>query len=273
MKKIDREELKKLQMEIMDNVDCFCREYGIRYSIACGTMLGAIRHGGYIPWDDDIDIYMLREDYSRFEELFPEVYNEHFSLFSLKRSQDSNLAFIKVYDTRTICYELNSKLKNPGVCIDVFPIDDVPDDEKEWQKYNECRRKLILDLRHSGLRLSKINSFVKNCGVLFYGIKYLFTNRRKIAERIEYMAQIHNEKGYKRCFECTLGMNVKHPFRKSLFDELIDIPFEDRLYKGFKNYDEFLTCVFGNYKLLPPPEKRISYHTFDAYWKEETPNP
>lgn len=268
MKRIGIDELKRLQMDILDNIDVFCREHDIRYSMACGTLLGAIRHGGYIPWDDDIDIYMPREDYNRFEELFPEIYNGHLKLFSLKRSKDSMLAFAKVYDTRTVCHELTTRNVNPGVNIDIFPIDDVPDDEEEWQAYNRMRRKNLLKLRHSGMRISSLHSFVKNCGAIVLGIRYMFTNRRRLAEYIDNIAQLHNDKGYKRCFECAMGLNVIRPFRKSLFDELIDIPFEGHTYKGFKDYDEFLSDVFGDYMILPPIEKRISYHTFNAYWKD-----
>lgn len=268
MKKIIKEELKQIQLEILDNVDLFCREHNIRYSMSCGTMLGAVRHGGYIPWDDDIDIYMLREDYNRFEAIFPKIYKDRFAIFSLKRRKDSTYAFTKVYDIRTICHEKYLDSVNPGVNIDVFPVDDVPDDEVEWKHYNSRRRKLLLDLRHSGLRFSRINSFIKNCGVIVYWFKYFFTDRRKLVEQIDIFAQTHNGKGYERGFECVMGMNVKQPFRKSLFEDLIDYRFEGHVFKGFKDYDEFLTCAFGNDYMTPPPlEKRISYHSYDAYWK------
>lgn len=268
MRKIEKEELKQIQLNILDEVDCFCHEHNIRYSMSCGTMLGAIRHGGYIPWDDDIDIYMLREDYDRFEAIFPQIYKDHLAIFSLKRRKDSTYPFIKVYDIRTICHEKYFCSVNPGVNIDVFPIDDVPDNDTEWECYNMCRRKLMLDLRHSGLRLSRVNSFVKNCGAIVYWFKYFFTNRRKLVEQIDDLAQVHNGNGYKRGYECATGVNMKQPFRKSLFDDLIDYHFENRVYKGFKDYDEFLTATFGSsYMTPPPPKKRISYHTFDAYWK------
>ena len=267
MRKISLEEQKLLQMDILDAVDRFCNEHSINYSMACGTLLGAIRHGGYIPWDDDIDIYMLREDYNRFEAEFPEEYEGKYGFATLKRYDDWTLAFGKVYDNRTCCVEKRSKSKNPGINIDIFPIDDVPDSDAEWDTYNKQRRKNLLDLRHSGLTLSPINSLLKNIGAIVYGIRFYFTDRKKLTQKISDFAQIHNHKGYHRVFENTMGLAVKSPFRKSLFDEIIYIPFEERKYKAFKEYDEFLTSVFGDYMTPPPVEKRISFHTFDAYWK------
>ena len=259
MKEISPEELKQLQLNILDVVDRFCTEHSIKYSMACGTLLGAVRHKGYIPWDDDIDIYMLREDYNKFEELFPEEYLGHFCLGSLKRRNDWTLAFAKVYDNRTFCVEKRSKGVNPGVNIDIFIIDDVPDDDKEWQIYNKKRRSHLIHLRHAGLKVSKINSFVKNCGAIVFSFLYFFTSMHKIALKIDKIAQKNNGRGYHRVFETT--------GRKSLFDELVDMPFENRTYKAFKDYDEYLSSVFGNYMTPPPLDKRVSFHTFDAYWR------
>ena len=80
MRTIGIEERKQIQTEILDALHTFCQETGIRYSLACGSMLGAIRHKGYIPWDDDIDIYMLREDFERLDALFPDVYQDRFEM-------------------------------------------------------------------------------------------------------------------------------------------------------------------------------------------------
>lgn len=268
MRKIDQQELLGIQLSILQAVDNFCDKNGIRYSIACGTLLGAIRHGGYIPWDDDIDIYMLREDYNRFEQLFPHCYEGHLELGSLQRDKTWCLPFAKIYDTRTLVIEKRSKSKTPGVNIDVFPIDDVPDDEQAWNYYNSQRRKNVKALHHSLLSFSRMNSFVKNCGVIFYSIRYLFISSRKLAEKCDAYAQVNNDKGYKRVFETSLGMSVNKPFLKSTFDELTDVKFENKNFKAFLRYDEYLTCTYGDYMTPPPVEKRISEHTIEAYWKE-----
>lgn len=267
MKKIGNSEQRALQIGMLSVVDKFCSQHDIRYSMACGTLLGAIRHGGYIPWDDDIDIYMLREDFNKFEMLFPKCYEGHIELGTLKRNKEWCLPFGKVYDNRTFVVEKRSKAKTPGVNIDIFPIDEVPDDDIEWIQYNRKRESYILDLRHSLLAASKINSVIKNCGALLYAIRFLLTSSRNLAEKCDRYAQIHNGKGYERVFETTLGMSVKSPFKKSLFDELIGIKFEGSEFKGFQGYDEYLTCAYGDYMTLPPLNKRYSEHTIDAFWK------
>ena len=132
MNEIQIEELREIQMSILDGVDKFCRAKDIKYSISGGTLLGAIRHKGYIPWDDDIDISMLREDYERFEKEFPECYEGHLCLATLRRRKDWTLAFGKVYDSRTMGFMIGNKSVVTGVNIDVFPLDDVPDINEEW---------------------------------------------------------------------------------------------------------------------------------------------
>ena len=82
METVTREQSKEVLMDIVSAVDRFCRQQHIRYSIACGTMLGAVRHGGFIPWDDDMDIYMLRADYERLETLFPQLLEGRYALYS-----------------------------------------------------------------------------------------------------------------------------------------------------------------------------------------------
>ena len=114
---ITREELKHIQLDILQSVDAFCRANGIRYSLACGTMLGAIRHRGYIPWDDDIDIYLLREDYNRLMAEFPPVYDGRVQLVSLERNPGWDMSFAKAYDNRTLYCEYAHPSEGLGVML------------------------------------------------------------------------------------------------------------------------------------------------------------
>lgn len=269
MKLIELEERKELQMQILDAIDKFCLQHSIRYSLACGTMLGAVRHGGYIPWDDDIDIYMLREDYNRFEKLFPEVYEGHLELWSLTRTKHWDNIFSKISDNRTVIIEKILTNNGIGINIDIFPIDDVPDNEEDWVSFNKKRRSDCEKSRQYNRKISKERPLWQNILIPFLKLRYLFFNPRKFAEYRNCMVQQYNGKGYKRAFETTSGMFVKEPFPKSLFNELIDIPFENRRYKCFKDYDRYLTDTFGDYMTPPPPEKRKSLHTYDTYWKDE----
>lgn len=129
MKQVTGEQLKKIQLEILDVVTQFCDANGIRYWLDSGTLLGAIRHKGYIPWDDDVDLGMLREDYERFLSIFNKS-NDRYRAVSLENDPKFYLPFTKVCDTTTVLYEPDEKGFKLHINVDVFPYDRAPDDDK-----------------------------------------------------------------------------------------------------------------------------------------------
>lgn len=266
MKEISLEEKKILQLDILSAVDLFCRENDIHYSIACGTLLGAVRHRGYIPWDDDVDIYMLRDDYERFESLFPKVYNRVYQLLSPQRNSEWHLPYGKIADNRTIIFNPYVNTIPYGVNIDVFVIDDVPDDERLWLKFRKKQKKLIQRNLHHIYKTKSAKVFRFKLDVLLAKLICGKSQQRVIEHINRYITQF-NHKGYNHCFECVQGLHVKRPFEKDLFDELIEWPFEERKYMGFKDADSYLKNTFGDYMKLPPKEKQVSHHVEIGYWK------
>ena len=247
MKEITPQELKTLQLDVLQAVDAFCRERGIRYSLACGTMLGAVRHKGYIPWDDDLDIYLLREDYNRLMAEFPAEYEGHYELISRERDKRWDLLIAQAYDNRTLFVEGAHTAMNVGVKIDLFPIDDVPDDDAEWLAYDKKRRLLARILLIKGSLLSrKQRSFRKNLGMLLIKIVTFPISRKRLASILDRYAQKFDGKGYRSVFECIQGLLQKHKFSKSLFDSLVDYPFEDRHFPGFADADAYLRNGYGD---------------------------
>jgi lipopolysaccharide cholinephosphotransferase len=126
MRTITQDELKSIQLDLLQKTADFCEANGIRYFLCGGTLLGAIRHKGYIPWDDDIDIVMPRPDYERFCKTFNQP-DSVYKVKSLLTHPDYACAFAKVYDNRTMLKELHYKGVHFGVYIDVLPVDGVKD--------------------------------------------------------------------------------------------------------------------------------------------------
>ena len=270
MRRIDINGLKQIQLDVLSAIHRFCTEHGIRYSLGCGTMLGCARHQGYIPWDDDIDIYLLRDDYNKLVREFPKTLDGKYQFISLERDNKWNKAYGKVFDNRTILCEAVSETVQIGVNIDVFPIDDVPDNEQQWNAYNKTRVKLQ--------KLYAIKTYsprsewhlLKKLGLAAGKIALLPASSRFLAWRLQKMATKHNGKGFCRVFECCQGLfeSRSFPFRKSLFDNLKLMPFEGREFFGFEDYDEYLTNCYGDWRQLPPKEKQVTNHIFNAWWKQ-----
>ncbi len=135
MKEIEIEELKRLQVDMLKCIDDFCVSNGIKYSLSSGTLIGAVRHQGYIPWDDDIDIMMLRDDYDRFVQMFNGSYS-HLSLLAPELDWGYYAPYANVFDNRTLLQEGNNGHRGMqlGVKIDIFPIDFVAVDEFTYKK-------------------------------------------------------------------------------------------------------------------------------------------
>ena len=267
IKYISIEELKTIQLDILEAIDLFCSQHNIVYSMACGTLLGAVRHKGYIPWDDDIDIYLLREDYNKLISFFPDRFQDVYELISLERNEKWDRPYAKAFDSRTVFQENADNSVTIGVNIDVYPIDDVPDDEIEWSKYDRFRRVLQKLYEVKWIRLSRKRGVFKNLVLLIMKLPLLVVSRRRFALILDNYCQKHNGKGYDSVFECVQGLLQKHRFSKSLFMSVVRIPFENRSFLGFKDYDIYLRNGYGDYMQLPPVEKRVAHHAFKAYWE------
>lgn len=267
MKKIDSEELKVVQLHVMQAVHQFCEEAGITYSLACGTLLGAVRHKGYIPWDDDIDIYLERKEYERFIYEFPNEY-KHVRLISLERDNSWDRAYAKAYDARTCFHEQTTLKENIGVNIDVYPIDQIPDDEIAWTSYNKKRRFIQSLYSLKVMQFNRQRGLRKNLIWVMAKILMLPFSARHLASFISKYAQRHNGNGYHRSFETVQGMLQKHPFDTELLKCTVQISFEGYMFQAMKEYDKYLSNAYGDYMCLPPEEKRISHHAFEAYWRD-----
>lgn len=263
MKVISVEELKSIQIEILKEVHDFCLLKGLKYSLAYGTLIGAIRHKGFIPWDDDIDILMPRPDYEILKREF-----RHPVLVFTDRDVDPNcyVTFGKIYNSRTIMHECTDYDSEYGVSIDVFPIDGLPNDTDEainhYKKLSRMRK--LLDFKM--VKVSSTRSVLKNL-VLIGGKLLLSPFKRKSLQ--DYVIKLKKKYRYEDSnyvAELSFG-TYKRILPKSVFESYILHRFENEDFFIIKEYDKYLTSVFGDYMKLPPIEKRVSHHSFKAYWK------
>lgn len=258
------EELKKVQIAILVEVANYCDKSQIKYWIDSGTLLGAIRHKGYIPWDDDIDIGMFREDYDKFIRSFnSEVNDKKYEVHSIETDPDFFLPIAKVYDTTTLLYEPDENGFRSCVNIDIFVYDNAPDSDDEVKKMYDRRDRLRkrFALQHRRKIVEK-NPLLKTTKILRSLINKAFFPPVKIDDMVmnakyyvnEKTSRIGNFVGYVR-FTC----------ERELLNEFITVQFEDRFFKAPKKYDEWLKLLYGDYMQLPPLEKQVSHHSFKAY--------
>lgn len=267
MKKIEVDELKLIQLDIMQKVHDFCVDNNIKYFLSSGTLIGAVRHGGYIPWDDDIDIYMPRLDYDAFVKSYYISPKDSTRVRSLETDDDYHYAFAKVEDTRTSVIEKTDTKLSIGVNIDIFPIDGVPEDDNARAEYfKEIANIRKLEILKSVSIDWKRRGPVKNIILIMSKILLAGKSQRYLAKRLDNAIKKNLTDTSSVC-NMPAGNGLKSCFRRSAMAESIDITFEGRTFKTMKGYDEYLKATFGDYMKLPPESQRVSHHAFTAYWK------
>ena len=267
-KRIDLREMRTIQMDITEAFHNFCVENNIKYSLGCGSLLGAIRHNGFIPWDDDIDVYLKRKDYEKLVQMFPSLLKNKYVFVSIERDDTWNKTYGKIYDSRTLLIEpLGKSEKQIGINIDVYPIDYVPANKFKWKLYDKIRRFLQNSITAKTTRVRKNRKFWINIVVVFLKVMWSIVPTRRLALFSNYLAQFYDGKEHVFLFETSQGERVKERFLASAFDEVVLHNFEDRKFYIMTGYDEYLTKAYGNYMQLPPVEKRYTHNIVDAYWK------
>lgn len=263
MKQLSLEEMHQLLLRMLDCIHAYCMENNIRYSLGGGTLLGAIRHKGFIPWDDDADIMMPRPDYERFVKGFPGKY-EHCMLEHWSTDPNFKWLLARVCDDRTV---IDNKPFGYGLFVDVFPIDGLPPVNKH-KKYRRgyVIRKYLLDVcgkpYQIGCRSRKIFK------MLTYPICSLVPTSKYREVCMKYLMRYDFETS--ECTGCAVGRyGMREYMGRDTFRKYIDVEFEGHIFRAIADYDEYLTLHYGNYMLLPPIEKRKPQHQIPCCWKDK----
>lgn len=270
MKQIVDSEIKKIELDILLFIDSFCRANKINYSMAYGTLLGAIRHKGFIPWDDDIDIFMLRKDFEKFSSMFNSAHNSKYKLLWISTDKNYNLPLPKVVDSSTILIQNGQRrCKNLGVYVDIFIYDSIPDDDVLKNKIVKKVDTLQKYWSYSICKPPKSGSaFKKIIRFLIYSFFHII-NPRFFVKKINKVSQTYTDCDTKKVGSLTYtGARRRFLFEKKWISELVELPFEGCCFFACADYNSYLCYRYGNYLELPPKEKQISNHDFKAYYKE-----
>ncbi|ORO50459.1 phosphorylcholine transferase LicD [Streptococcus oralis] len=267
MRKLSIEEAKKIELDILDFIDSFCKEHGINYCINYGTLIGAIRHKGFIPWDDDIDLSMTRENYEKFIQLFSEK-QSRYKLLSLETDDQYFNNFIKIVDPTTkIIDTRNTKTYDSGVFIDIFPMDTFNDTKVVDICYKLESFKLLSFSKHKNIVYgdSKLKDLIRT---LFW-LLLRPVSPRFFANQIEKQIQKYRVENGKYIAFIPSKAKEKEIFPRDMFDELIETPFEHLVLPAPKHFDAVLKQFYDDYMTVPPKEKQIYIHEFEAYKLED----
>lgn len=259
-KELDIKEVKQIQIEILQVVHTFCSENNIYYSLTYGTLIGSIRHKGYIPWDDDIDICMPRPDYNRFIKLF-NTQKTRYKITSFELEPSFPYQYAKVSDMDTLLIEYSDLKYELGINIDVFPIDGIKLNSKTLAKQIFYHKMLDFKI----VRVSSDRSFFRN-SILSLG-KFILNiiPKKLIVKKMVENAQVYSFEETELVTCISFGSKLNLPVSKSLFEDRVLSEFEGGMFYIMSGYDKYLKSIYGDYMQLPPLAKRVSTHKFQAY--------
>ena len=262
---MERDVLRKvqlIQLEMAKEVKRVCDENGIRYFLYRGTFLGAVRHHGFIPWDDDMDIGMLRPDYEKFCRIAPEKLGKAYCFQNWHTDQNYALPFGKVRKRNTVFLEAKcARLPENGIYIDIYPLDYAPEDAG-------ARRILMKKLLHLfRVKLMKCGYtpwmedervvWKKRIGYLAYQLLALFVSQETLVRKYESLVAAVPQGN--TLYEQS-ALPVAYYFDADWCANTAEYPFEDTTFAGPMEYDAFLSSLYGDYMRLPPEDKRENRH-------------
>lgn len=238
-----------VQLSMLDEVERICRKYGLRYFADSGTLIGAVRDKGYIPWDDDIDLAMLREDYERFVKVAPRELGEGLKLQTVYTEENYLRGHAQIRDGRTTGYNEEDARAgyNCGIFIDIFPLDGMPDGKlaaRLWAfQVRLCWMVLYTWYRYDYYEKKTL------AGRLLYGFgRLLHIPMRRAYRRYEMVCARYKGKHTKRvCDTVFISQLAKNTWERKWFEDVVYLPFENRQIPAPVGYDGRLRAEYGEY--------------------------
>lgn len=255
-------DLQKVELELLKVFIDVCNKLNLNYFLVCGSCLGAARHGGFIPWDDDMDVGMYREDYNKFMEQAPALLPEGIFLQNYKTDPKFPMVFAKLRNSNTTYVETDySHLDvHHGVFIDIFPLDGYPPDSKEQKKTRLMEMKF--SLLHS--TAFKLNPNARWKGRILYRVLRLLGCHKRLGKYNTKHELYRSQFSVEKCgLVRDLGTKHKTPgIPKEYFGGGQEVLFEGIPVRIPANSDGYLTCLYGDWRELPPPEEQVGHHYY-----------
>ena len=276
MRTMTLKEIQQVNLEMMIDIHSFCVKNGIRYSLAYGSLIGAVRHKGFIPWDDDIDIMMPRPDFEKFSSTYQ---SQHGYILSSVYDEDTYINYTRVYDNRTLVISKALASKHDvGVWIDVYPVDGISDDEvvsKEQFKRLKQYTSIVMKWRNCLFIIKQRGIYKKKMRALLRMTRIWLLHKGSISLWHQKICNICKEYEFGETERCSIlvcvaanSQNKQEVFQTKDFFTYQLVPFESEQFYIVTAYDHILTTIFGDYMKIPPKDKQISHiiHQWKFFW-------
>lgn len=267
MKRLTKEEIKKIELDMLKYIDKICLENNIKYTLIGGSLIGAIRHKGMIPWDDDIDIALTYEEYNKLMSILKNS-NNSYVLLNHEINSDFYFSFTKLVYNKTQLKEQGFDfISGYGVFVDIFCYYKVPNNarkrEKHFKKLKFYNKMLggIKKVYKDEHLLKNLMKYMRHYYLKLVGKEHYFKKLKKLHIKYQNSASDHLLSDWP---VYSYYQEIKH---KSYFNEYIRVPFENLEVWIIKDYDKYLKEVFGDYMKLPKESERRT-HDLEVYWKE-----
>lgn len=272
--KLSLKEIRKIQLNGLIYLKDICEKYNITYYITSGTLLGAVKYKGYIPWDDDIDIALKRDDYLKLIKLLEKENNSDYKVLTIYNTKDYYYPYAKLTYNKTKILDNAKEIKELGVFVDIFPLDYFDDNITKFfhktrfiRNMISKRMKIKNDIKKTKLLKEKkytVNHYkLKKCiydfiDIISRPLGYNFW--AKLLDKI-----LLNFKSDK--YIAVFYLKDLNYFDVDLFNHLSEYKFENHVFTSIKDYDKYLTQLYGNYRKDPPLSKQKTHHQIVAYWR------
>lgn len=257
--KIQQQELWGIQLEILDVIDKVCRDNDLHYSLYAGSLIGAVRHKGFIPWDDDLDICMPRGDYEEFLKIWKEQEHLGYILQNKRNTPSFTQSFSKIRKDHTafLQYEWEKGRYHTGIFVDIFPIDRCPTSFLKLCLFHWKCMKYQLFTREfhpaeASLQVKMVSKFLL--------VTTSKNKRKKYRDRFEQeLIKLYNDPELPTTTIETVS-EMKKTYPNDLTNNYVNLSFNGREYQCFSQWDKFLSLKYGDYMKFPPEEKRTWKH-------------